>query len=211
MPICFDLDGTLGSFGGGYALLRQALGELWSREPDREELMSCRGSMDWEIVDELHRARFGRALEPHHYLAYEEACLARFQAAFPAAPEVHTVFPGILEGLRRLHAQGLPVAVVSGNTPKVLAFKASRLGVPEGVPLHGSLPRLSRADALARARQDCQGPHLYLGDRPHDRDAAHAAGLAFLAVGDGVPECLQVPQDATAEDLVAAVKRAMGA
>ena len=27
MPICFDLDGTLGTFSSGYLLLREALGE----------------------------------------------------------------------------------------------------------------------------------------------------------------------------------------
>jgi phosphoglycolate phosphatase-like HAD superfamily hydrolase len=209
MPICFDLDGTLGSFGGGYALLRQALGALWSSEPDREELLACRGSMDWEIVDELHRARYGRPLEPQHYLAYEEACLARFEAAFPAHPPAHTSFEGILQGLHLLRDEGLPVALVSGNTPKVLAFKAARLGVADAVPRHGSLPRLSRTGALARALEGCGGPHLYLGDRPHDLQAALAAGMPFLAVGEGVPGHPFLPLDAPAEVVVAAVKGAI--
>lgn len=210
MPICFDLDGTLGTFGGGYALLRQALGALWTREPAPEELRACRGSMDWEIVDELHRGRFGGPVAPDQFLAYEAECLLRFEAAFPAEPRAHTPFPGLLEGLHRLRDEGLPVALVSGNTPKVLAFKAARLGVAAAVPRHGSLPHLSRAQALARALEGCPGPHLYLGDRPHDRDAARAAGLPFLAVGEGVPGGPSIPPDASAEDLVAAVKRELG-
>lgn len=47
--VMIDLDGTLGSFGGGYVLLRQALGELWGQEPSAAELQACAGSTDWEI------------------------------------------------------------------------------------------------------------------------------------------------------------------
>ncbi len=210
MPICFDLDGTLGSFGGGYALLRQALGAVWTAEPSLEELRACRGSMDWEIVDELHRARFGTPLETATYLYYEEACLQRFRRAFPSRPAAHTPFAGLVEGLHRLRDEGLPVALVSGNTPKVLAFKAERLGVDAAIPMHASLPRLSRADTLRSALECCAGPHLYLGDRPHDLEAARAAGLPFLAVGDALPgfsPCLAV--DAPAERVVAAVRSVM--
>jgi len=210
MPICFDLDGTLGSFGGGYALLRQALGALWDREPEVEELRACRGSMDWEIVDELHRARFGMPLDPARYFAYEEACLARFQVAFPPEPPVHTAFDGLLEGLHRLRLEGVPVALVSGNTPKVLEFKAARLGVDASVPKHGSLPHLSRAGALRRALEGCAGPHLYLGDRPHDLEAARQAGIPFLSVGDGIPDHPPfLPLNAPAEVVVKAVKGAV--
>jgi phosphoglycolate phosphatase-like HAD superfamily hydrolase len=207
MPICFDLDGTLGSFGGGYALLRQALGALWAGEPAVEELRACKGSMDWEIVDELHRARFGEPLDPALYFAYEEACLARFQAAFPTHPPAHTAFEGLLEGLHRLRDEGVPVALVSGNTPKVLAFKAARLGVDPAVPRHGSLPLLSRSGALQRALEGCAGPHLYLGDRPHDLEAARSAGLPFIAVGDAIPDfhpSLRV--DSLAEEVLMVVK-----
>lgn len=38
MPLCFDLEGTLGTFGGGYVLLREALGELWGQPPGEAEL-----------------------------------------------------------------------------------------------------------------------------------------------------------------------------
>jgi phosphoglycolate phosphatase-like HAD superfamily hydrolase len=210
MPICFDLDGTLGSFGGGYALLRQALGAVWKGEPTVEELRACRGSMDWEIVDELHRARFGAPLETESYLSYEEACLQRFRRAFPPQPAAHTSFAGLLEGLHRLREEGLPVALVSGNTPRVLEFKAERLGVDPAIPRHASLPRLSRTGALQRALRGCDGPHLYLGDRPHDLEAARAAGIPFLAVGDAIPgfsPCL--PVDAPAEVVVTMVKSAL--
>lgn len=186
MPLCFDLDGTLGTFSGGYALLREALGDLWGAAPTREELRACTGSTDWEIVDELHRLRFGAGLPEAGYAAFEAACLARFEAAFHPEVQDPVRFAGILEGLHRLAGRGHRVWLVSGNTPRTLDFKAARLGIDPRLPRLGSLPGLSRAGLIRRALEGCPGPHLYIGDRPHDRDAASEAGVPFLAIGDAV-------------------------
>jgi phosphoglycolate phosphatase-like HAD superfamily hydrolase len=203
MPICFDLDGTLGSFGGGYVLLRQALGELWGMDPSPEELHACAGSTDWEIVEELHRARFGRPLEEDQYHSYQEGCLRRFVAAFPPAPPAHAVFPGLVGSVAGLMAQGRPAAVVSGNAPRVLDFKLSRLGLGPALPRIGSLPGKDRAALLAHGLEGCPGPHLYVGDRPHDLEAANKTGIPFLGVGERVPDAdVSVSQDATTEEVL---------
>ena len=104
MPICFDLDGTLGFFGGGFVLLRQALGDLWEREPSATDLAQCHGSTDWEIVDQLHAQRFGQALSEDGYRAYDQACLARFEQAFHPAARAPEVFHGLVAGLTDLVA-----------------------------------------------------------------------------------------------------------
>src|SRR5208283_984205 len=117
MPLCFDLDGTLGLFGGGYHLLRSALGDLWGEPPSPEDLAQCRGSTDWEIVDQLHRTRFGTPLPEAVYAAYDQACLARFTAAFHPQGTAHTVFKGIVAGMAVLADAGHRVWLVSGNTP----------------------------------------------------------------------------------------------
>lgn len=187
MPLCFDLDGTLGTFGGGYALLREALGELWGAAPTREELRACAGSTDWEIVDELHRQRFRAPLPLEAYAAFEDACLARFEAAFHPEVQAPVAFAGILEGLHLLLERGHRVWLVSGNTPRTLVYKAERLGIDARIPRLGSLPGLSRAGLIARALEGCAGPHLYVGDRPHDQAAATQAGVPFLAIGAAVP------------------------
>lgn len=207
MPLCFDLDGTLGTFGGGYALLREALGELWGAAPTREELRACAGSTDWEIVDELHRLRFGGGLAEEAYLAFEAACLARFEAAFRPEVQDPVRFEGIVEGLHRLVDRGHQVWLVSGNTPRTLAFKAARLGIDPRVPRLGSLPGLSRAGLIRKALEGCAGPHLYVGDRPHDREAASEAGVPFLGIGDAVEGAHPVlGAEAEAERLVHAVE-----
>ncbi len=186
MPICFDLDGTLGHFNSGFALLREALGELWGETPSPEALGRCTGSTDWEIVAELHQNRFGQALDEAGYGAYEAACVARFRTAFCPGGRTPDRFQGILEGMHQLSTSHA-VWLVSGNAPALLAFKAEALGVAPHIRRLGSLPRHSRADLLHLALRQGPGPHLYVGDRPHDQAAAQAVGLPFLGVGPEVP------------------------
>ncbi len=187
MPLCFDLDGTLGHFNGGYQLLREVLGALWGEVPTEAQLRACQGSTDWEIVHELHVAQFGMDLSEAGYRAFEAACLARFEGAFGAEGREPVIYAGIVAGLNALHLQGTAVALVSGNAPSLLAFKARALGVHGDIPLWGSRPGHSRADLIRGALVGCEGPHLYVGDRPHDLQAAREVGLPFLGVGPHVP------------------------
>ena len=210
MPLCFDLDGTLGFFGGGYLLLRAALGDLWGQEPTAEELARCSGSTDWEIVGQLHTQRFGQTLTEAGYLAYDQACLARFAAEFHALGRAPDIFQGLVTGLTRLVEAGHPVWLVSGNAPAVLAFKARALGVDPRIPLQGSIPHRDRAGLIRKALEGCPGPHLYVGDRPHDLEAAREAGVPFIGVGDRVPGAHPVlPAQAEAEHLLHAVAKAL--
>jgi phosphoglycolate phosphatase-like HAD superfamily hydrolase len=209
MPLCFDLDGTLGHFSSGFVLLREALGELWGSAPSAEELGRCTGSTDWEIVDELHRMRFGTGLDEADYEAYEAACVARFRAVFAPGGREAVAYAGILDALHRLAAHHR-VWLVSGNAPGLLAFKAEVLGIDPAIPRLGSLPRHDRTALLRRALQDGPGPHLYVGDRPHDLNAAQAAGLPFLGVGGAVPGAHpSLPIDADPEQVVQSVAALM--
>jgi phosphoglycolate phosphatase-like HAD superfamily hydrolase len=210
VPICFDLDGTLGHFSSGFVLLREALGKVWGQTPSLEELRLCQGSTDWEIVDELHQMRFGRGLDEEGYSAYEIACVDRFREVFNPGAQKAVGYEGVLEGMHRLAATR-EVWIVSGNAPGLLAFKTEVLGIDAAIPRLGSLPRHDRTDLLKRAQRQGPGPHLYVGDRPHDLAAAQAAGLPFVGIGEGVPgDHLCLPQDAEAEHLIKAVEAALG-
>lgn len=210
MPLCVDLDGTLGHFSSGFVLLREALGGIWGGAPTADELARCQGSTDWEIVAELHHLRFGRGLTEDGYAAYEQACLARFREAFGPGGQRPTAFAGILEGVHRLAARH-GVWLVSGNAPGLLAFKAEALGVDPAIPRLGSLPGLDRAGLIRRAVAGSPGPHLYMGDRPHDLHAAREAGVPFLAIGSACPGDHPVlDPDAEADRLVEAVEALLG-
>lgn len=203
MPLCFDLDGTLGTFGSGYRLLRQALGELWREEPGLEELRACAGSTDWEIVDELHRRRFQRPLADRDFHVYARACLAQFERAYGPGGEAPVVFEGMVGGLAALAHRGHAVCLVSGNVPEVLAFKARRLGVPAAVTLVGSRPRTDRTALLRHGLTLGPHPHAYIGDRPHDQAAAAACGVPFLGIGPHLPEGVpSLEVDSQADHLV---------
>jgi phosphoglycolate phosphatase-like HAD superfamily hydrolase len=206
----FDLDGTLGHFSAGFVLLREALGAIWGEVPTVEELRRCQGSTDWEIVDELHQLRFARGLDEAGYSAYEAACVARFREVFTSGARA-VGYEGILAGLHQL-AASRRVWLVSGNAPALLSFKAGVLGIDPAIPRLGSLPRHDRKDLLQRALRNCPGPHLYVGDRPHDLAAARAAGVPFVGIGAEVPgNHLSLPPDTGPEQLVLAVEAALGA
>jgi phosphoglycolate phosphatase-like HAD superfamily hydrolase len=206
VPICFDLDGTLGHFSSGFVLLREALGHVWGQEPSVEELRLCGGSTDWEIVDELHRMRFGRNLDEAGYASYESACVTRFREVFAPGAREAVGYAGVLAGMHQL-AASRRVWLVSGNAPELLAFKAEVLGIDAAIPRLGSLPRHDRTALLIRALRDCPGPHLYVGDRPHDLAAAQAAGLPFVGIGESVPgDHLSLTSDAAAEHLLEAIE-----
>ncbi|MDR3671721.1 MAG: haloacid dehalogenase-like hydrolase [Holophaga sp.] len=207
MPLCFDLDGTLGHFGGGFLILLEALGDLWGEPPSQAELALCAGSTDWEIVDQLHAMRFGGPIPEEVYAAYDRACATRFAATFHPEGRLHTAFEGIIAGMAGLADRGHQVWLVSGNTPSVLEFKARTLGVDPRIPRLGSLPHLDRAGLIRKALQGSPGPNLYVGDRPHDLLAAERAGVPFLGVGNLVPgEHPILGSDAEAEHLVQAVE-----
>ena len=211
MPICFDLDGTLGHFSSGFVLLREALGAIWGQAPSVDELRLCSGSTDWEIVDELHRMRFERSLDEAGYQAYEAACVARFRAVFKPGVQEAVGFQGMLKGMHLLAATR-QVWIVSGNAPDLLDFKAGVLGIDPSIPRLGSLPRHDRTALLRRALREGPAPHLYLGDRPHDLAAAQAAGLPFLGIGSAVPGThVNLPEDVEADLLVSTIRSTLGA
>lgn len=210
MPICFDLDGTLGHFSSGFVLLREALGGLWGETPTVAELARCGGSTDWEIVDDLHRMRFGQGLDEAGYAAYEQACVARFQRTFAPGGTQALAHAGVVEALHRL-AASRPVWLVSGNAPGLLAFKAEVLGIDPAIPRLGSLPRHDRTALLRVALREGPAPHLYVGDRPHDLLAAQAAGMPFVGIGEAVPgdhPCLTAGTEAA--HLIEAIESALG-
>ena len=144
---------------------------------------------------------------PRHLIVAENAAYV----GAPGEPVMVLGSDGLVAGMARLVDAGHRVWLVSGNAPSVLLFKADALGIDPRVPRLGSLPHLDRAGLIRKALEGCSGPHLYVGDRPHDREAAEAAGVPFLGVGAAVPgDHPLLSEQAEAEHLVEAVNAILG-
>ena len=97
-------------------------------------------------------------------------------------------FPGVVEALRELHAGGTRLALLTSNAratcEQVLGPRDWALFEDTvcGVSLFGKAAKLAR---LARRAGVAPQRVLYVGDQLGDGEAAHAAGMAFGAVGWG--------------------------
>lgn len=129
-----------------------------------------------------------------------EHALACFQRHYRELNGADTrVYPGVIAGLDAMHAQGLPLAVVTNKpqayTPPLLA----RMG------LDGYFPIVVCGDTCARKKPEAEpllhacglagvapAEALMIGDSINDTQAARAAGCAALAVSYGYNEGLDV-------------------
>lgn len=176
--VAFDFDGTLVD---SFALFLEVHNELAARhgfariEPEQvEELrqLDARGLIRhlkvpaWRLPLIVHQAR---------------RIMARRRASVAA-------FPGVPEALRELHASGVRLALLTSNSrdtcEQVLGPRDWALFEQAvcGVSLFGKAAKLSR---LARRAGVAPQRVLYVGDQLGDGEAAHAAGMAFGAVGWG--------------------------
>jgi len=125
-------------------------------------------------------------------------------------------FPGIPAALERLHAAGVRLAVVSSNTranvERVLGPETSALIAHWncGASLFG---KASKLRAVVKASGIPAAHAIYLGDELRDAEAAHAAGMAFGAVGWGQHslEVLGTAQPAVCFSRVAEIAEKLGA
>lgn len=101
-------------------------------------------------------------------------------AAFPAAP-------GALALLARLRAEGIPVAIATGDWRETILFKLGAAGIDvAGLQVVTSSEFYSRADIIAAAVERTGGTlaeAIYVGDGPWDLRATQKLGIPFIGVG----------------------------
>jgi phosphoglycolate phosphatase len=182
-----DLDGTLvDTLGDFVAVLNQVLGELALPAVPRDfvELTVGQGSE--------HLIRSTLAHVGGDAGLYEQAW-ARYQAHYTELNgRFSDVFPGVIEGLERLRALGLPMACLT-NKPAAFARELlARKGLAGyfGQVFGGDdferkkpdpLPLLKTCEALGTA----PGATWMIGDSSNDARAAHAAGCPVVLVRYG--------------------------
>ncbi len=184
--IIMDMDGTLTKFNLDYMKARQqALKELERmklRTPDMTELISIylvlkklKPSLDTKSFTELQK-KFYTILEEMEIKAAQDAIL----------------YPGALDTLRKLRAQGLKIGVVTNNGRKGTELTLKRC------QLESFFNAVATRDDCAEMKPDA-GPVLkvlqemhvsseetiLVGDGVQDILAARAAGIPSVAVATG--------------------------
>ncbi|MGF1472067.1 MAG: HAD family hydrolase [Rubrobacteraceae bacterium] len=215
----FDFDGTLvDTTELIYQSLRRASREVLGHEPPRERLMANVGQplpQQMKVLVEKEAAASGETD------GLAEELLAVYQRYNEELHEdLIKEFPGVDEELIRLREAGVKVTIVTSKrrSSVELATKTFRgLGEaadhfvtmedteehkPQPAPLLRSLELLGDVPAEEAA---------YVGDSPHDVEAAHAAGVTSVAISWGAfpEEVLQsaephylVPDIAAAVDVL---------
>ena len=180
--VLFDLDGTLIDSGPIIlASMKHASLTVLGREPDEELVRSAIGGpgliaqmhdLDPDRVDELVDA----------YRAHNEPLHAELEA-----------FPGVLELLPVLRAEGRRLGIVTAKRLRTVGLALDRFPVLGEVmdvvigaeDTHRHKPEPDPVlEALARLGAD-PGEAAYVGDSPFDIRAAKAAAVTAVAVGWG--------------------------
>lgn len=182
-----DLDGTLvDTLGDFVAVLNLVLADLGQPRVERAfvERTIGRGS------EHLIRQTLGHVGAD---AALYDRAWALYQRHYAAVNGEHAaVYPGVVEGLRRLHATGLPLAVLT-NKPAAPARELLRRKGLDGFFTHvfggDDFPR-KKPDPLPLIKTcEALGPPpaatWMVGDSRNDAEAARAAGCPLVLVTYG--------------------------
>lgn len=186
--ILFDLDGTLVDSAPGIVdRLARTLSDLGLPVPDQAGLLAYVGPPLLDALREFAGLSEERAWEALH--------LYREKARAEGAESGLTVFPGVLDVLRRVHAAGIPLGLATSK-PESQAFAIiEALGVRDlFTAMCGASEDEVRsaktdvvAEALIRLRAagaDTSRPVL-VGDREHDVSGGAANGVPTIFVDWG--------------------------
>lgn len=129
-------------------------------------------------------------------LALLERGLVVFERVYNEQPGARTqIFPGVMEGLERLRAAGLPMAVVTNKAGRFTLQLLDIMGMSHffGVVVSGDTLAVQKPapEPLWHACAQLQVPaeaSLFIGDSKHDVAAGRAAGCAVWCVPYGYNE-----------------------
>lgn len=189
--VLFDIDGTLVRRTGPHH--REALVEAIRRITGREtttEGIPVHGMLDPDILTLMLQVAGISADLP----AIIEAAQDIYEATVPDSLHDKTC-PGAVELLTRLQADGVVLALVTGNLTRIGWRKLERAGLRdyfrfgafgEMAPTRGGLARLAIERARITELIDSDSPIALIGDAPQDIIAAGENGIKSIAVRTGI-------------------------
>jgi pyrophosphatase PpaX len=173
--VIFDLDGTLtDTLPIAFAAFRAAVAQFTPRQFTDEDLVQFFGPTEEGILQRILPHDWQRCFEQYldEYTSRHVSC---------SAP-----FPGMTDVLDFLKGRGIPLALVTGKTPRALAITLQHVDIARyfdmveaGSPEGGVKPRALRK-VIDKWRVDARSV-AYVGDATSDMDAANEIGL--IAVG----------------------------
>ncbi len=175
--VLFDLDGVLIDSYRVWFQLLNAAAEHWHLPG---------------IDEETFASSWGQGVEADRTSFYPDRSIAEIEAFYHAHFGDHlahlVIPPGVEEVFSALAARSLPSAVIT-NTPNPLATElVERAGATPDLVLGGTdVPRAKPAPDLVRHAAKALAVDVtrcwVVGDSSFDRDAARAAGSAFVGIG----------------------------
>ncbi len=191
--IAFDLDGTLlDTLHDLAAALNALLAERGYPRLDKEAVRPLVG----RGIESLVTRGLALARNAPAGAAEVAAALAVFEQHYDAVLGRETgLYPGVAEGLERMRAMGIPLAVVTNKAARFVGPHLERAGIagafalviagdtlPEKKPSAGPLLHAAATFRIAPARL------LMVGDSGNDVGAARAAGCPVLVLPYGYSE-----------------------
>jgi len=213
--VLFDLDGTLLDSAPDLAAAANAmLAELGMPPRDPTVIATYIGKGIPRLVERTLTGSLDAAADP----ALLAQALPIYEHHYAAESGRRSVpFPGVIEGLRALHAAGLPLACITNKAERFTVDLLQRTG------LDGFFAVVVCGDTVARKKPDPEpvltacarldvrpADALMIGDSANDVEAARAAGCRIWCVPYGYNEGQPVESldcDAIVPDLAEAARR----
>ena len=181
----FDIDGTLlDAHGSGRGAFDEVMAELHGIA-DASAGIRYGGKTDHAIVDEIFRARLGRASTEAERAAFLAAYVPRLAGKLAANGVV--VLDGAVAALDYLQDKAR-LGVATGNIREGAHAKLAAAGLAERFELGGyGCDAIVRAELVARAieRAGAVDEVIVVGDTIHDISAARACNATVCAVATG--------------------------
>lgn len=188
--VMFDLDGTLVDSVPDLAAAVDCMLVALGREPAGVERVRLWVGNGARVL--VRRALAGGLEHEHVDAALAGQALALFMDAYAGSHALTRVYPGVVETLDRLRAQGVALALITNKPARFLPGLLADQG------LDGYFQWLVGGDTLPQQKPDpaalhwvmdkagvAPGEALFVGDSRNDVRAAQAAGVTCVALSYG--------------------------
>ena len=205
--IAFDLDGTLVDSAPDLAWALDAMLARLGRPP--VGLERARGWIGNGVDMLIKRAMTGQMWPESEPEDFQEGMRLFLEFHEAHLCERGSLYPGVLEGLRDLKAEGYATAVITNKLARFTEPLLEQLGLTGYLDFIGSgdrferikpdpLPLLETAERFGARPERC----LMVGDSANDVRAARAAGYAILCVSYGYRGEVATPEALGADGIL---------